>query len=725
MSPEAEEAFAEYLALLDEGEVDFDAFCADRPQLADELRRMRALWTKLSPLIDGPGSELPEDARYAVEGELGRGGMGVVFRVFDANLRRRLAMKVIRSDAATGGAPPARRLARFLEEARVTGNLVHPGIVPIHELRTDEDGGAFYTMPLVEGHTFEEVIELARAGRGGWSLTRALSVLLRAVEAVAYAHSRGVVHRDLKPANVMVGRFGETYVLDWGLAKATGAENDGSSADGPGLTLDGDVVGTPAYMAPEQAAGRTVEVGAAADVYACGAILYHLLAGERPYDDGSQRSSLEVLELVRSGPPRALPIRPGTPAELVAICARAMARDPDARYASMEALNADLRSYLEGRVVSAYESGGWAELKKWVQRNRGFAAAIAGVVLAIGAGVAVWIRQERLRAEEEFLSLDVYRCAAYLAEAEGLYPALPQRVEAMTAWLGPARDLARRRPAHAERGPNLLDDLDALDRAIESVEERIEWAERVERLTVVEPADAWSAARERVTADARFEGLALEPQVGLIPLGPDPASGLEEFAHLRSGRAPERVDGRALAPDAASSIVFVLLPGEGQPFFLSKFELTVAQWERTQGAAAAGAALEPVTWVSWNRAAQGLARLDLALPSERQWEHGARAGTAGRWWGEDAGLDVLEQEHLRGGTPATVGSRSPNPFGLYDTMGNALEWCADVFEDDERRVFRGASFGLQLDLLNVGMRMRDHADFTMSALGLRPARPVR
>src|SRR5262245_47103511 len=163
--------------------------------------------------------------RYEIESEVARGGMGAILRVRDVDLRRVLAMKVVLNRGDVADASPeatrarTRLLGRFLDEAQVTGQLDHPGIVPVHELGLDREGRVYFTMRLVAGRDLEKIFELVRAGQEGWSTTRAVGALLKVCEAVAYAHSKGVVHRDLKPANVMVGRFGEVYVMDWGLAR--------------------------------------------------------------------------------------------------------------------------------------------------------------------------------------------------------------------------------------------------------------------------------------------------------------------------------------------------------------------------------------------------------------------------------------------------------------------------------------------------------------------------
>ena len=464
----AEALLAAYLSRL-QGEKPPDALdLADGDeQLAAEIDGLHSHWERVQGVIGRLGGESmlrtglgdadpcislePDDDSSALEGgdaglmtqysvlrELGRGAMGAVFRVRDPGLRRKLAMKVaLRRDGGLPGSgeelDPS-RLSRFLEEAQITGQLEHPGIVPVHELGLDLRGRAYFTMRLVRGVDLREIIERAYGGDEEWTRTRAVGVLLRVCEAVAFAHAKQVVHRDLKPTNVMVGRFGETYVMDWGLAKVLGredhsdirparAELDGSfsvvetdrregSEEGPEsalYTMDGDVIGTPAYMPPEQARGKVEIVGPAADVYSVGAMLYHLLTGQRPYiGPGERVTPHTVLAAVLRGPPRAVhELAPDVPAELEAICERAMEREPAQRYESMEAMADDLRAYLEGRVVRAYETGAVAELRKWVRRNRGLAASWAAVLLVVIAGLAGFAAlQAAKRATEMRLTQD-------------------------------------------------------------------------------------------------------------------------------------------------------------------------------------------------------------------------------------------------------------------------------------------------------------------------------
>jgi eukaryotic-like serine/threonine-protein kinase len=279
--------------------------------------------------------------RYALLERVARGGMGAVYAARDEKLDRRVALKVL--DAADRSGELARRLMR---EAQVLARLEHPGIVPVHDVGTLNDGRVFYTMKFVEGRRLDQHVETVE------SIPDRLRLFLRVCDAVAFAHARGVLHRDLKPANVMVGPFGEALVLDWGLAKLLPQHGDGDTdpgamllriplgtagsadaAEAGGTTGHGTVMGTPGFMSPEQARGENERLDGRSDIFSLGALLRFLVTGEVP--GGAMRVSRRIDKA------------------LEAICAKAMAANPEERYGSVTQLAADISRYLDGLPVSA------------------------------------------------------------------------------------------------------------------------------------------------------------------------------------------------------------------------------------------------------------------------------------------------------------------------------------------------------------------------------------
>jgi len=284
------------------------------------------------------------DTKYRVLDELGSGGMGTIYLAEDRVLGRKVALKVV----GPGAASPE-IAARTLREARIIARLEHPGIVPVHDAGTLPDGRMFYAMKRVDGRRLDA---LARES----SLADRLRVFQRICETVAFAHAHGVLHRDLKPENVMVGSFGEVLVLDWGLAKILEVPEEDTPTDAgpatPTATAHGAVLGTLAYMSPEQAAGLADSVGVASDVYALGAILYFLLTFAPPFE--GEAAMARARGAAAAPPVPAYERNPETPRPLAAIAAKAMAADPASRYATPEALAADVARHLDGESVSAY-----------------------------------------------------------------------------------------------------------------------------------------------------------------------------------------------------------------------------------------------------------------------------------------------------------------------------------------------------------------------------------
>ena len=309
----------------------------------------------------GSGAGLSDhaEARYRALGVIGRGGMGEVVSAHDEQLGRSVAIKRLRSPNA-----PADVIARFVREARIQGRLDHPAIPPVHELWHDERGQPFFVMKQLSGITLAEVLVRLRgegaaaaatdedadaALRRRFSRQELLRAFVDVCLAIEFAHTRGIVHRDLKPANVMLGEFGEVYVLDWGIARvlAERAEDGGPDAApaAAGDTVAGALLGTPGYMAPEQARGDA-DLDGRADVYALGCILFEILAGE-PLHAGGEAGLAEAKAGVDARPSRRAPDRE-IPPELDAVCAQATRLDRDGRYASARAVGDAVQRFLDG-----------------------------------------------------------------------------------------------------------------------------------------------------------------------------------------------------------------------------------------------------------------------------------------------------------------------------------------------------------------------------------------
>jgi serine/threonine protein kinase len=324
--------------------------------------------------------DLPDlsDTKYQLVSEIARGGMGRVYLCVDTELDRQVALKVLEGNDS-GGAEPS----RMLREARIVARLEHPGIVPVHDLGILPDGRMYYVMKLVRGSRLDEHVKQVT------SLSDRLRIFQTLCETVAFAHAHGVIHRDLKPQNIMVGPFGEVLVIDWGVAKLLGKvrvadavpeSRASAGVDHPGpvpeVTADGTVIGTPAFMAPEQARGQIGELDHRTDIYSLGAILFFLLFGQ-PHVRGA--SGNPRYSGVEGSSPRSARVRPPRPVE--AICLKAMAGDPSLRYTNASDLSADIGQYLDGEGVTAYKENHLERLGRWFGRHRFIVLLVAAYLL--------------------------------------------------------------------------------------------------------------------------------------------------------------------------------------------------------------------------------------------------------------------------------------------------------------------------------------------------------
>lgn len=303
----------------------------------------------------GPPQTVDFESRYSFRRLIGKGGMGEVNLYTDNTIGRDVAMKVIRGEGPRGR---ARAQARFVREARVQGQLEHPAIVPVYDLGSDPNGDLYFTMKRIRGKSLREIFKGLRsedpAFLAQYSRRKLLAAFDKVCQSMAFAHARGVLHRDLKPANIMLGDFGEVYVLDWGLAKIRDTEElpaNESVTDSRGndiqQTVDGDVVGSLGFMAPEQLSGLASEIDERADVYALGALLFQILT-HQPLHSGETMNDLVVSTLTAAPAPSSRAPDLGVPPELDAICGRALALERDERLASSAALSHELECFLDG-----------------------------------------------------------------------------------------------------------------------------------------------------------------------------------------------------------------------------------------------------------------------------------------------------------------------------------------------------------------------------------------
>lgn len=498
-----------------------EELCRDCPELiaplAERIRLLREMDDAFGtvPLEEPAGGTGPGAASesfltrtsYRVLRFHAHGGLGEVLVARDEQLGREVALKRIQQ---THSQAHASRV-RFLREAEITGRLEHPGIVPVYGAGQDGRGRPCYVMRFIHGETLREAITRYHDGKDGLGFRQLVGRFVGVCNAIAYAHSQGVVHRDLKPANIMLGPYGETLVVDWGLAKEVKDREDGRVAETEGgagevgsvsgpATAEGQTLGTPAYMSPEQAAGRWDAVGPVSDVYSLGATLYTILTNRAPFED---RSVPQVLAKVQRGdflPPRSWnsAISPA----LEAVCLKAMALRPENRYATALDLAADVEHWLGDEPVSAFPDPLSVRVGRWVRRHRTLvmSAAAAAVVAVVVLTVSTWLlaranraereaaeeaRQQRARAEASFLqareTVDKYLAKVSQTQLLRSPGTQPLRRELLQMALDYYKEFLHQRsgdPSLREDVARTLGKIGQITGEIGSLDEALSWADR-------------------------------------------------------------------------------------------------------------------------------------------------------------------------------------------------------------------------------------------------------
>jgi serine/threonine-protein kinase len=445
--------------LLDSGSTP-EAVCGDCPELLPEVRRrwqqMCAVEAQLDAMFPTPGpdldtgasvlwhagADLPRIRGYKVEALLGRGGMGIVYKARHLRLNRRVALKMLLAGAYAG--PPER--ARFQREAEAVASLRHANIVQVYDVG-DHEGCPYFTMELLEGGS------LAQALTGTpQPACQAEALLITLAEAVRVAHRGGIVHRDLKPANILFAADGTPKIADFGLAR--------HFDEGPALTLSGARVGTPSYMAPEQVVGKAGAIGPGVDIYALGALLYELLTGRPPFQAETATETERQVIAAEPVPPARL--NPKVPRDLETICLKCLHKDPQRRYATVEALAEDLKRFQRHEPIAARRAGLPERTVKWVRRHPTPAAILAAsfllVMMLVGGSLWLAVQQahRRDRVDADLKEMAGLRESVRWAEARAALERAEDRLEG-----GGPGDL-RRRLGQARRDLDLVSHLEAI-----------------------------------------------------------------------------------------------------------------------------------------------------------------------------------------------------------------------------------------------------------------------